>query len=48
MFCGNFKFASITSCKGYSKSRRDDIESIIYLLIFLLNENKLPWDGNND
>lgn len=37
-FSGNYKFASINSCKGMSKSRRDDIESAIYLLIYLLND----------
>ena len=36
-FSGNFLFASLNSCRGYNKSRRDDIESIFYILIFLLN-----------
>ena len=47
-FSGNFQFASIRSCQGFSKSRRDDLESILYLVIFLLNENSLPWIGNNE
>jgi hypothetical protein len=42
-FTGNFYFASANSCKGYNKSRRDDIESALYLLLFLLNNNRLPW-----
>lgn len=25
------------------KSRRDDIESAIYMIIFLINKNRLPW-----
>ena len=36
-------FASENSCWGDSKSRRDDIESIIYLMIYLINGNVLPW-----
>jgi hypothetical protein len=36
-------FASLNSCRGYNKSRRDDIESLFYILIYLLNSSKLPW-----
>lgn len=36
-------FASLNSCRGNNKSRRDDIESIFYLLIYLYNNNYLPW-----
>ena len=25
------------------KTRRDDIESAIYMIIFLINKNRLPW-----
>ena len=42
-FSGNFLFASLNSCRGYNKSRRDDIESAFYLLIYLLNQCYLPW-----
>jgi len=42
-FSGNFLFASLNSCRGNNKSRRDDIESVIYILIYLLNDNYLPW-----
>lgn len=42
-FSGNFMFASLNSCRGFNKSRRDDIESIFYILIFLLNNQYLPW-----
>lgn len=38
-FSGNFLFASLNSCRGYNKSRRDDIESLIYLLVYLLNNS---------
>lgn len=42
-FSGNFMFASLNSCRGNNKSRRDDIESIFYLFIYLYNNNYLPW-----
>jgi hypothetical protein len=42
-FSGNFMFASLNSCRGNNKSRRDDIESIFYLIIYLYNQNFLPW-----
>lgn len=41
-FEGNLKFASVHSLQGYKKSRRDDYESIFYILVFLLN-GRLPW-----
>jgi casein kinase 1 len=28
-FSGNFLFASLNSCRGFNKSRRDDIKSIL-------------------
>ena len=43
-FSGNFMFASLNSCRGNTKSRRDDIQSILYIMIYLLNKNSLPWD----
>ncbi|CDW75717.1 UNKNOWN [Stylonychia lemnae] len=42
-FSGNFMFASLNSCRGNNKSRRDDIESVFYLMIYLYNNNFLPW-----
>lgn len=42
-FSGNFMFASLNSCRGNNKSRRDDIESLFYLIIYLYNSNYLPW-----
>jgi len=41
-FSGNFLFASINSCKGNNKTRKDDLESLLYIMIFMLY-NKLPW-----
>ena len=42
-FSGNFLFASLNSCRGNSKSRRDDIESAFYMIIFMINCGSLPW-----
>ena len=36
-------FASLNSCRGNNKSRRDDMESVMYIMIYLLNDNYLPW-----
>jgi hypothetical protein len=46
-FSGNFMFASLNSCRGNNKSRRDDIDSIFYLIIYLYNQNFLPWKDFN-
>ena len=43
-FSGNLPFASLASCRLYTKSRKDDFESVFYILIYLLNDFKLPWD----
>ena len=42
-FSGNFLFASLNSCRGNNKSRRDDLESVMYIMVYLLNDNYLPW-----
>lgn len=42
-FSGNFLFASLNSCRGNNKSRRDDIQSLLYIMVYLLNNNYLPW-----
>ena len=44
-FSGNFMFASLNSCRGNTKSRRDDIQSALNIMIYLLNDNSLPWDS---
>ena len=41
-FSGNFLFASSNVIKGKESSRRDDLISLGYMLIFLLKKN-LPW-----
>jgi casein kinase I family protein HRR25 len=42
-FTGNLMFASANICRGATLSRRDDIESLIYIYVYLLNNHELPW-----
>ena len=44
----DLKFCSKNCCLNYQKSRRDDIESLGYILVYLL-KGFLPWEySNND
>jgi len=42
-FNGNLKYSSVNTMKGVSPSRRDDLESLGYMIIYLYNQ-KLPWE----
>jgi len=50
-FRGNVLFASVSQLEFQSNSRKSDLLSICYLLIFMLNDLEMPLqpiDGEND
>ena len=42
---GSMRYASIRNHKGYEQSRRDELESLSYILLYFLKGGKLPWNG---
>jgi len=43
-FSGTPLYSSISVMQGYTSSRRDDIESLGYLLLYLIRGGILPWN----
>ena len=45
---GNLPFCSLRAHKCYEHSRRDDLESIAYILIYFAQGGDLPWMLNSN
>lgn len=43
--CGTPRYASIGSHLGCELSRRDDLESVMYTLLYVADSRPLPWQG---
>ena len=43
-FSGTLKYASINAHNRMTQSRRDDMESLFYTVLYLLKKSYLPWN----
>ena len=37
------RYASLNAHKGWSQSRKDDLEAIGYIIVYFMNQGQLPW-----
>ena len=47
-FQGTPVTGSIAAMKGYNHSRRDDLESLAYAFMYLIDFTKVPWVNDTD
>jgi len=44
-YSGNLAYCSLNTCKGITKSRRDDIQSIVFIILWMCCKCNLPWNS---
>ena len=42
---GTIRYTSLSASSNYEQGRRDDLESVCFVLSYLLNRGQLPWMG---